>query len=121
MDYLDASGESAFEAWRRGLPPRAQVQIDTRLKYMRVMERWPDKWVSSYKGYDDILELRIPFDKVQYRPLGCYGPGRGIFTLLIGAIERSRKIPYGNLQAARSRRATVYADQSRIREHEYDD
>lgn len=33
---------------------------------------YPYKWVSNYEGYPGLLEARIPFNKVQYRPLFTY-------------------------------------------------
>ncbi len=57
VDYVEASGRSPFADWLVGnIPPDAKAAIDTRFLQMAAMERWPDKWVSSYEGYPGILE-----------------------------------------------------------------
>ena len=85
MDFIEPSGRNPFAIWQAELQPDAQAAIDTRLLAMEGMERWPEKWISDYKGYDGIIELRIPFNRVQYRPLGTYQPKRTL-VLLGGAI-----------------------------------
>jgi len=59
------------------------------------MTRPAPQYVSAYKGYPGIEELIIKSGGVQYRPVGCYGLGHRVFTLLIGAIEKNGKIPEG--------------------------
>jgi len=48
---------------------------------------------------------------VQYRPLGCYGPERREFTLLIGAVEKGGKLPRAALEAAVQRRKIILSDE----------
>jgi len=95
--------------WTLGLPQKAQAKIDT---IILTLQAWPPPWplqyVSAYRGYPDLYELRIKSGGVQYRPLGCYGPGNRVFTLLIGAIEKGGKIPRGDLESAVDRRTRVF-------------
>src|SRR3989304_1874429 len=93
FDFLEADGGNAIRAWLQDLPQEAQAKIDARLLQMAGMESWPEKWISTYKGYEKIIELRVSCNKVQYRPLGFYGRLRHQFTLLIGAIEKDNRIP----------------------------
>jgi len=116
MDYIEPSGRNPIAEWQAGLPPDAQAWIDARLIQMELMLRWPPKWASDYKGYDGIIELRIPFNRVQYRPLGMYSPGR-LVILLNGAIEKGGKIPRRDLDTAATRRQTVIREPFRVRAH----
>ena len=106
MDYIEASGRNPFAEWLDGeIPPDAKVAIHARLTTMISMARWPDKWVSNYEGYPGLLEARIPFNKVQYRPLFTYSLSTSHqIILLSGAIEKGSKIPKSVLNAAYVRR-----------------
>jgi hypothetical protein len=106
VDYVEASGRNPFAEWMDGgIPLDAKVTINARFTAMMSMARWPEKWVSNYEGYPGLLEARIPFNKVQYRPLFTYSlsTARQI-VLLSGAIEKGSKIPKSVLNAAYARR-----------------
>lgn len=108
--------------WMMQQPEGAQAAIDTRILIMKGLDKlqWSQKWVSSYSGYAKLFELRIPYNKVQYRPLGCYGPDQREFTILIGAIERNSRIPQATLQVAMSRMQLVLNDRRWVREYNFD-
>ena len=118
-DYLAANGTNDIRRWVSSLPKRAQVKIDYIFLVLRGSRVWPEQYVSALKGWDDLYEIRIVADRVQYRPIGCYGPARREFTLLIGAIEKGGKLPRGALEAATVRRKVILADRSRTCEHEF--
>ena len=118
MDFVKANGENAIQEWMHALPPGARAAIDVRLYHMRAMKVWPSKFIKKYKGVKGkVFELRITHKGVQYRPLGCYGPGSRKFTLLAGAIEKGGKIGKGDLGRAQSRYATLMRDQGRVCKH----
>jgi len=118
-NYMDADGDNAIIAWLHELPIKAQAKIDGRLLVMLGMRLWPDGWISSLEGYDDIYEIRITCANIQYRPLGCYGPAQREFTLLVGAIEKGGRIPRGTLQSALTRRQIILGDRTRVRKHQF--
>lgn len=120
MEFVTGEGQTPFSAWLRGQGEDVQAEIDTRILVMRGMPMWPPKWVRAYKTYDKLLELRIPFKRVQYRPLGCYGPARREFTLLSGAIEKDGKIPKAILQSAMDRMKLALEDRRWVREYQFD-
>lgn len=99
-DFLNASGESVIEEWFAKIGDEAEAFIERRLQEMRPIYPWPPKWVSKYKT-TELIELRITFNKVQYRPLGCYAPNYH-FWLLVGAIEKG-KIPPSDIKTVVSR------------------
>jgi phage-related protein len=123
MDILrvrGTSGRAPFTEWMKALPEQAQARIDTRLLEMEGMNSWPEKWVSSYKGYESLIELRILFNKVQYRPLGMYSKtARRTFVLLCGAIEKGNKIAKADLKTADRRRRELLKEPSRVRIYTY--
>lgn len=115
-DFLDTSGESVIDQWFAGIGAEAEAFIERRLMDMRPMPLWPEKWASKYKG-TQLIELRITFNKVQYRPLGCYAPGYH-FWLLAGAIEKG-KIPRSDIETASRRRQMVLDGDAEIEEHDF--
>lgn len=118
LDFIEPSGKCPFFEWQSGLPLDAQAHIDARLLQMAGLLRWPEKWISKYKTTEKIYELRIPFNKVQYRPLGVYAPGR-TFILVEGAIEKGGKIPASALARAEKRQKVLEKEPHHVREHRY--
>jgi len=118
-DYLTERGENVIRQWLDSLPKQARVKIDYRVLLLQGIDRWPEQYVSALRGCDDIYELRIVANGVQYRPLGCYGPARGEFTLLLGAIEKGKKLPRSTCETASQRRVIVLANRGRSRGHEF--
>jgi len=117
FDFLDASGENVIRQWIDSQPLAAQVKIDTRIRYLEATQNWAPNYISALKGCDDIYEIRIVSNGVQYRPLGMYGPNRGQFTLLLGTIEKGGKLPKGACTTARDRIGVVNGDRNRIEFH----
>ena len=86
---------------------------------MAAMPRWAEKWVSKYKGTDELYEFRITGNKVQYRPLGTYY-GTKQYLLLAGAIEKGDKIPKSDVETAERRLSTVRKEAGHVVIHVYD-
>jgi hypothetical protein len=119
LDYFNDREENEFLTWLDSIPLQAKAKINARINILRGFLVWPEQYVSSYKGWDDIVELKIVFSGVQYRPLGFYGPlGRWRFTLLVGGKEKG-KIPKRLLGCADERRKIVLADKTRARPHDF--
>ena len=116
MDYIEPSGRNPVAEWQAGLSHDASAAIDARLLLMEAMPQWPPKWVSKYETYEGIIELRIPFNRVQYRPLAMYSSGYTVI-LLSGAIEKGGKIQKSDLENAATRRKTVIREPYRVRAH----
>lgn len=123
LEFTEVDGMAPFSSvWMMQQPEGAQAAIDTRILIMKSLDKlqWSQKWISSYTGYAKLFELRIPHNKVQYRPLGCYGPDQREFTILIGAIERNSRIPKSTLKVAMSRMQLVLTDRRWVREYNFD-
>jgi hypothetical protein len=120
LDFVEESGRAPFCDWASSLPDGAQAAIDARLLALRGMSWWPEKWASDFRGVKDLKELRVPHDKVQYRPFFCYGVSRRQLVLLGGGIEKNGRIAAGLIKALSRRISDYKADPSRTREHVFD-
>jgi hypothetical protein len=118
-DYLTTNGTNEIKSWIESLPKAAQAKIDYILLVLRGSRNWPPQYVSALVDWDDIYEIRVVANGVQYRPLGCYGPERREFTLLIGAVEKGGKLPRAALEAAVQRRKIILSDRGRTDEHRF--
>ena len=122
LDYVNERKENEIRGWIRSLPPQARAKISDRIL---LLQAWPDKtwplqYFSALRGYKGIYEFRIVSSGVQYRPLGCYGPGEREYTLLVGAIEKGGKLePPGAGDTAIRRRGIIWEDRSRVQDHEF--
>lgn len=96
----------------------AKAKINAILISLQGFPVIPEQYISSYKGWDDVYELRIVSSGVQYRPFGFYGPGRRQFTLLVGSTEKG-KVPKSTLRVADERRKIALANPRRILPHNF--
>lgn len=117
-DFVNNRGRNVIWEWLISLPEEAQIKIHDRIRNMEVMAKWQEKWASDYKGLKGIYELRIPANRVQYRPLGTY-LGEKKFVILAGAIEKGGKIPKGDLQKAQDRLKMLKMDASYATPHQF--
>jgi hypothetical protein len=109
-EYAEPGGVAPFSIWLRDLETGPQAFVDNRLLKMAGLRQWPEKWASKFQGTEKLIELRIPYNKVQYRPLGIYSPWRRYsFVLLGGAIEKGR--------IRKEVIDTMLARQKRVEEH----
>lgn len=106
-------GENAVKNWVEEQPKKAQAAIKVRLRYLATQQIWDRPHVKKLKGSKHIFEIRVTSIKVQYRPLGFYGPNQKEFTLLIGAIEKDSEFkPKTAIKTAESRRELILKDDS---------
>ena len=91
-NYVSERGENDIRRWLDSLPKSVRFKIDTRIRYLQNVRQLKYPYVEKWTGEEDLYEVRVVFSGVQYRSLGCYGPERRDFTLLIGAVEKSGKL-----------------------------
>jgi hypothetical protein len=120
FDFVSARGENEIHAWlnSKEVPVGAKAKINARIFSLQGFPLFPEQYFSAYKGWDDLYELRVVFGGVQYRPFGCYGPGKRQFTILVGGVEKG-SVPRRLLEVANERRKIVYADPARFRRHDF--
>lgn len=120
-EFINQDGKAPFSIWLSEQQGNAQAAIDHRILLMMALDKqqWSLKWIKPYVGHEKLFELRITSSKVQYRPLGCYGPGNQEFTIVAGAIEKNWKIPKPTLKVAMSRISLVIIDRRWVREYQF--
>jgi len=118
--FLD-KGECVIHQWmdKSRIKTRGIVKIEARLRYLRLVKVWEPHYVKKLSGYEDIFELRVVYQRTQYRPLGCFGPINGVFTLLVGAVEKGGNFyPRNAPDLATQRREDIYTNRRLIHEYE---
>jgi len=107
-----------IQEWIDGLPQKAQVAIDVRIRFLALGNSWHRPYAHKLTGYDGIWEVRVKSERVQYRPLGCCGPGDEVFSLLIGAKEINNRFdPKDAPEIAEKRKKLIYQDQGYLNEY----
>lgn len=84
--FLKDKTTDVIEEWQEGLPTKAQVKIEERIKYLAITPQWVRPYFDILHGHDHIHEIRVIHNNIQYRILGCFS-GEKEFTLLVGAKE----------------------------------
>jgi Phage derived protein Gp49-like (DUF891) len=91
--YRRANGRDDVREWHAQLSPTDRAKVLTILQYLRDQPR--DKWMrpdfDQLRGKSAGLgEIRCKLSGVQHRLIGCFGPGRMNFTLLVVVIKKGR-------------------------------
>jgi len=108
-----------------GMPEKATNKLDQVLRGLAGLSAGKDRlvpciWIKDLKGEANkgLLELRFKSERVQWRPICCYGPGEHEFTILFVAREIGWMfIPRKTEEIARKRRDQVRVRKARLREH----
>ena len=118
--FVNDDGFSDVREWIRTMPAKARARMDKILFHLEITKDWTQtSWFAPLKGYRGICEIKFTVDDTQYRPLGCYGPGKA-FTLLKGAIEQGDEFnPRGAPEIALERRELVLAPDGTRYTYEY--
>jgi hypothetical protein len=95
MSMSDSKDRDTFRRWLdkevdQGQRKGVETAIKTTLRFLRFTKKdsWKEphfKWFSGGIG-----EIRSDFGNIEYRPLGCNGPGPDQFTVLIGAYKKGK-------------------------------
>lgn len=120
--FVKPNGDDAFEDWISGLD---NVDAEERIRALikRLSNSDITSWVRPHfdilHGHKHIHEIIVKTKNRQYRPLGCFGPGPQVFTLLVGA-SKKEKIwsPPNAIETAEKRYRLVYKDPGGY-SHEY--
>ncbi len=124
LDYVDDNGVNVIHSWLHGLSPKARAKINVRIGWLSkgsVAFGMPN--TRDLVGEcDGLFEVRVKYDKVQYRPLGYRGPREQTVTLLAGAKEVNDHLrPPGVCRTAINRTVRIEFDSERHTcEHDYD-
>lgn len=129
-DYVDDSGTNLILEWVRGIPDKKARQRFVTL--LRNIENTPPPLKREHKvatlshDCEGLLEIIFEVKKVQYRPIGFYGPGEREITLLVGATKKSRGKrnqsefdPSNACSLGQRRKQEVLKDHKRAVDHDY--
>lgn len=89
--FISLRNVDVFDEWLITLPKKAKAKIKKMINHLAITKKWKRPLTGKLKGYNNLVEIIVLSNNVQYRPIGCYGPNTGEFTILIGAIERGSK------------------------------
>jgi hypothetical protein len=126
-EYVGGNGRSAVMDWIDGQPQGTRKRLKARLHLLlnelRLAERLDRSNGVGQLRHEcaGLYELILFVDRIQFRPIGCYGPApTGEFTLLAGAIEKGRRFTEpGICRTAHERRQRIN-DPRHVRQYRFD-
>ena len=121
-DFVSPNGKNVIHDWLHGKKGRrVRADINTFLIQLSTYDIIPDQFISSVRSYPGLVELKLYFNRTQYRPLGIYQPGQVILLLAI-AIERGDEWEPPNVcRTAMDRRREFERDtEGRSSDHNFD-
>jgi hypothetical protein len=86
---------------------KVMARLDMRMIYLRQLPR--ENWVRPYYDTlrDGVGEVRFEINRINYRPLGYFGPNRDEFTFLFFCKKKSQFEPRNAIDIAASRRKLI--------------
>ncbi len=127
FDYVSSAGHNEIKEWLDSLSKTAKAEINAMILAQRPSLRLERPVWGQLDG--GLVELRVKVENVQYRPIGCYGPGRRReFTFLVGATKKAGKSrrkedtqwdPRNALDLAGRRKAEVQSGVCRVNKHDH--
>jgi hypothetical protein len=122
LDYVDMDGNNRVSEWLREVPIEARVEFEALLDILRGKKLLTRPETGKLYGQlNGLYEFVFKANKVQYRPLFCYGPDTKAreITILVGATKKNNRfIPPGAGKTAMSRAREIWAqDRKRVVRH----
>jgi hypothetical protein len=116
-DYVDTNGKNDFKEWTKMLEKKSRARLNLKLDMLK--KNGPDlsPGLLSNTHERNIMKIRVN-GSVALRPMLCRGPVNmhNEFTLLLGVIEKDRKLKPKNAESiAENRRKEVQNDPMRRR------
>ncbi len=93
--YVAGNGNSPFKEWYDQQDADVRAHLDKRVEYLVQQPRnlWSMPHIKQlHVPCDGLHEIRFKANRVQFRPLGFFGPGPLEFTFLVGAIEKGGRL-----------------------------
>jgi phage-related protein len=121
-DYRET--QNVIHRWLNMVPLTIKVKFNKWLLHLEALPpgEWKRPIVDTLTGHcAGLFEIRAKESHVQYRLLGCHGPGQRVFTLLHGFTKEDKKVSAADCDIALVRRQNVYDSPEKFREaHRYD-
>jgi len=119
--YDFVEGTNLIHDWLDTLPIGVKAKFNKWLLHLEGLG--PGEWRRPLVDYvcGGLFEIRTSQNHIQYRLLGCHGPGDRRPTLLHGFIKPGKKVLDVDCNTALTRMKLVHADADSYREeHRYD-
>jgi hypothetical protein len=86
-----------------------RVELDVLMVYLRQQHRegWTRPRYDILRDAGGVGALHFRVRRIEYRPLGYFGPGRNEFTFLVFATKTNKYEPRNAIEIARARREQV--------------
>ena len=91
--YVSPNGRDVIQKWCEDVGAGAHAAFDVVLETLaqQPIDEWGRPEFAPLSGrHKKIGELRFDFKKLEYRPMGFFGPNRHEFTILIGATKKGK-------------------------------
>ena len=126
LDFVNQRGENEIHQWLNQQGPTVKARINALIRNLEILDRAFDRPDSvgllrkpPCKG-EQLIELIAKIDKVQFRPIGWYGPEPREVTLLVGAIEKGGRFePRNACHMAIQRKGLVKSNRRHGRDHDF--
>lgn len=78
--------------WYQGLPTDARADFDFVIQELSGTKEWRGTGRTKllHGKHSGFVEIIFKTNNVQYRPVGCFGPDRRQFSLLVGCSKKQR-------------------------------
>lgn len=104
---MEEDGIDAVSKWQTSCGPKVQAALAARMVYLRQQKR--EGWTRPH--YDllrnGVGEVRFKAERINYRALGFFGPGRNEFTFCFFATKTSGFDPRNAVDIAVARKEWV--------------
>jgi hypothetical protein len=126
MDYIDHRGQNVVHKELGRIPKNAKAAINTFIQNIEVTAPPFDvrlvKKLKNKNGQDcaGLIEFRITYGGVQYRPIAAYGPGeRSITIFTIATEQNSRFHPFGVCDTCKGCRGKLSRNEGKVVIHDF--
>ena len=75
--FVSEKNISEIIEWKNKLQKEFRARIDRIVAHLETQKNMRCRWFKHYR--DNIYELRLKHNTIEYRPLGCFGPGENEF------------------------------------------
>lgn len=120
--FLSSGSRDVIDEWLDALSPKERAKFLDTITGLRdqPLDAWSRPKAAQLHGPCVGLVEIIVKGPVQHRAIGFFGPGRGDFTLLSGAVEKGGKFqPPNTCTTAQGRRGIVEQDHARAHECDF--
>jgi hypothetical protein len=105
--FMDDDGRDVVSKWHEEHRGKVKAELAARMTYLRHQRRegWTRPYYDSLR--DGVGEVRFKVERINYRALGFFGPGRNEFTFCLLATKTNEFDPRNAIELAAKRRSLI--------------